>query len=208
MENKLLIEIYRKHSFEKLSEEFADPSSRLDSGGAASAVGSIAFSLLNRAALLCRASLKEENERVEYIIRNSSALRNYLAFLVDEDVKCRGPLRRAEKEGSAVEIAACCQPASAIAAETVNMMQKLLELDEELVGLFPEKLPHFVFEAASLALSAAEAAVPYIFSLAKLNDDDTYRYITERENQVYLDFCRSLKEKIFSRIEDLGSYEG
>ena len=208
MENKLVNETYRKHPFEKLSEEFADPSSRLNTGSAASAVGSIAFSLLNRAALLCRSCLEGENERVEYIIRNSAALHSYLAFLIDEDVKCRGPLRRAEKEGGKDEIAACCQPAAAIAAETVNMMQKLLELDEELAGLFPGKIPHFVFEAASLALSAAEAAVPYIFSLAKLNDDDTYKYITERENYVYLDFCRSMKDKIFSRMDDLDRYEG
>ena len=208
MEKKLVIEIYRKHPFEKLSEELSDPGSRLNTGSAAAAAGSLAFSLLERAALLCRSALAEENERVEYIVRNAASLRDYLAFLVDEDVKCRGPLRRARKEGGAEEIAACAQPASAIAAEVVNMMQKLLELDEELTGLFPGKLPHFVFEAASLALSAAETAVPYILSVAQLNDDDTYHYITEKENRVYLDQCREMKEKIFSRLDGLDCFEG
>ena len=208
MENKLVLEIYRKHPFEKLTEELADPESRLNTGSSACAAGAVAFSLLNRAALLCRAALPEENERVEYIVRNSASLRAYLAFLVDEDVKCRGPLRKARKGGGPDEIAACCQPASAIAAEAVNMMQKLLELDEELICLFPGKLPHFVFEAASLAFSAAEAAVPYILSVARLSDDDTYRYVTEKENHVYLDLCRELKEKIYSRLEDLDCFEG
>ena len=206
MEKKLVINIYRKFPFDSLSEEFARPESRLNAGSSSCATGSLAAALLNRAAQTC--PFEEENkERVEYIIRNTETIRNYMAYLVDEDVKCRAPIRKAVTAGGENEIAACCQTACAIAAEAVNMMQALLEMCDELCGYYPDKIPHFVFEAASLAYSAAESSVVYILSVTELSNDDTYQFVTRKENRVFLDTCRVLKERIFSKLNDLERFE-
>ena len=69
-----------------------------------------AAAFLQRAASLLSAK-EPGDERLEYLVRNCGILREYMVRLIDEDVKCRGPLRRALKEGDERTIEAARQPA-------------------------------------------------------------------------------------------------
>ena len=75
---------------------------------------------------------------MDYILRNGEILRSYMVHLIDEDVKSRGPLNRALKEGEPRAIEAARQPASAIPAEIVNMMGKLLPLAKSFHTITPD----------------------------------------------------------------------
>ena len=190
-EKKITIEIFRKKQPEELTQSFADPDSRCDVGSAA------ALTAASAAALLARAAAKTPSdgdaaERVSYIARNAEILRGYMVHLIDEDVKSRGPLRRAIKEGGALEIEAACQPATVIAAEIVNMMGKLLELAAELKAMAPAEARYLLLAAADLAMGAAQASVRYILDMGGRSTDDTYRYVLRRENEMTLEQLRAL----------------
>ena len=98
-EKKITIEIFRKKLPDDLTKSLADPDSRCDVGSAAALTAASAAALLARAAARTPAE-GESGERVAYIARNAEILRAYMIHLIDEDVKSRGPLRRAVKEGS------------------------------------------------------------------------------------------------------------
>ena len=206
MEKKLIIEILRKLPFDDLSAKFADSSDKADVGSASCAVASISAALLKRAADQADGSASAEKERIEYIRRNTEIIRDYMDHLIDEDVRCRGPIRKAFEDGDPAKITACCQPACAIAVETIDMMRTLLGFCDELRAFYTEGIPHYLFEAASLAGAAVESASAYIDSVTKLSDDETYTFITDREIRIYLDDCRKLKEKIFSSYDSMGPY--
>ena len=146
------------------------------------------------AALLCRASriaaeALPDNERADYLARNTETLRKYMVHLIDEDVKARGPLRRALNEGGEREIEAARQPAIAICGEIINMMNQSLELAKELTGFCPKAAMHYVGESAELALAALKAARMYIVDLSDYCSDDTYRFVIRRENEITLEQC-------------------
>ena len=184
-ENKLVIEIYRNKSIDELSKVLADPSEKADSGSAAAAVGALAASMLSRAV-----SMNEtdglDDEKQEWTVRNAEILRSYMVKLVDEDIKCRGPLRRALKEGDPRNIEAASQAAVCICLEIVNMMGKCLELVEERLGVLkPEAEARFyLIQSADLAYAASLAAGQYILMMGSRSPDDTYRYIIRRENEL------------------------
>ena len=207
MEKKLIIEILRKLPFDTLSAKLSDASEKPDAGSASCLVASVAAALLKRAANQAVKSVGTETERIEYICRNSEIIRNYMDHLVDEDVRCRGPLKKAFEDGDPEKISACCQTACAIAVETVDMMRTLLGFCTEIRDFFGNKTPHYVFEAASLAFAAVESEVAYIDSVTKLSDDPTYIYITNKETCIYIDDCKKLKEKVYSGYSGLAAYE-
>ena len=207
MEKKLIIEILRKLPFDTLSAKLADGTEKADAGSASCLVASVAAALLKRAADQAEKTDGSGMERIEYIRRNSEIIRNYMDHLVDEDVRCRGPLKKALEDGDPVKISACCQTACAIAVETVDMMRTLLGFCAEMLDFYGNKAPHYVFEAASLAYAAVESEVAYIDSVTKLSDDPTYIYITKKETGVYMDDCKKLKEKVYSGYSGLAAYE-
>ncbi len=207
MEKKMIIEILRKLPFDTLSAKLADHTDKADAGSASCLVASVAAALLKRAADLLEKTDVEEIDRIEYIRRNSEIIRNYMDHLVDEDVRCRGPIKKAFQEGDPVKISACCQTACAIAVETVDMMRTLLGFCVEILDFYGDKAPHYVFEAASLAYAAVESEVAYIDSVTKLSDDPTYNYITDKETGIYIDDCKKLKEKVYSGYSGLAAYE-
>ena len=190
-EKKITIEIFRKKLPEELTKSFADPDSRCDAGSAAALTAASAAALLARAA----ARTPEEGEsaaRVAYIARNAEILRTYMLHLIDEDVKCRGPLRRALKEGGAQEIEAAREPATAITAEIVNMMGSLLELGAELRDLAPAEACYLIASAADLAMGAVKASIRYILDMGSYSSDETYRYVLRRQNEMTLERYASL----------------
>ena len=185
-EPTIKIDIFRKKTVEEFSSLLADPESRLDSGSAAASVAAVAASLLERAARQIAAEhADDKNEsQLDWYIRNAEILRNYMVNLIDEDVKCRGPLRRALKEGDDRKIEASRQAAVSICLEIVNMMGKCLEMSEGLLPFAASRSSSYVVECAELAYSASLAAGNYILEMSCLSPDETYRYVMKRENEL------------------------
>ena len=195
MAEKILVEVFKKKTAEELSQALADPDSRLETGSGSAITASLAAALMCRAAAIT-ARKPEGNERLDYICRNGEILRSYMVHLIDEDVKCRGPLRRAVKEGDARAIEAARQPGSAIPAEIVNMMGKLLELSAELCPQCPKEAAHYLRESTELALSAAGSARDFILDMASYCSDETYRFVTRRENELLMEQLDSKAKEI------------
>lgn len=200
MAEKIMIEVFKKKTAEELTQALADPDSKLESGSGAAVVASVAAALLCRAAAVTGKTVSG-NERLDYISRNAETLRSYMVHLIDEDVKCRGPLKRAMMEGDVRAIEAARQPAVSICGELVNMMGKLLELAQELVSLCPKEARHYLAESAELAMAAARAARCYIVDMASYCSDETYRFVTRRENELLLAQFAPMAEDIIKRAE-------
>ena len=133
-EKKLVIDIFKTKTADEFTKAVADPDGKLETGSAAADAAAIAAALVCRAVRLT-AKTVENNNRVDYIARNSDIIRSYMVHLIDEDVKCRGPLRMAKKEGDARKIEACRQTALSISAEIINMMSQLIDMAKELCML-------------------------------------------------------------------------
>lgn len=194
MAEKIAIEIYKTKDNEALTKLIADPDSRLETGSAAAITASMAAALLCRAAAM---TLKENSsEQIEYIARNGETIRKYMVHLIDEDVKCRGPLRRAINEGGTREIEAARHPAVSICEEIVNMMGKLLDMLLEISRLCPESARHYVLAGADNAMAAIKGSMRYILNMAGQCSEETYRFVTRRENEITLEHCQRVYEQI------------
>ena len=201
MAEKILVEVFKKKTAEELSQALADPDSRLETGSGSAITASLAAALLCRAAAIT-ARKQEGNESLDYILRNGEILRSYMVHLIDEDVKSRGPLNRALKEGEPRAIEAARQPASAIPAEIVNMMGKLLELSQELCPLCPKEAAHYLAESTELAVASASCARDFILDMASYCSDETYRFVTRRENELLMEQLESAAGAIRARLRE------
>lgn len=200
MAEKLTIEIFRKKQPEELTKNLADPESRVDVGSGAALSASVAAAFLTRAAAVTAAA-DSGNERADYILRNGETLRAYMIHLIDEDVKSRGPLRKAMKEEKPLEIEAARQPATAVAGEIVTMMTKCLELLDELAGFCPADARYLAAASADLAIGAMKASMRYIVDMGSKCSDETYRYITRRENEITLEQYLPVYEGILEKLK-------
>ncbi len=200
MAEGIKIEIFKLKNADELTRSLADPESRLDTGSGAAMTAALAMSLLERAAALTVKALPD-HERADYILRNAEILRTYMVHLIDEDVKSRGPLRKALKEGDERTIEATRQPAVAIPGEIINMMGQALELNKELTALCPKDALHYLGESAELAMSAIRAARMFILDMSDKCSDDTYRYIVRRENEITLKACEECAARVIAAAE-------
>ena len=194
MADKIVIEVYKTKNTDELTKLLADPDSRLETGSGAAMTASVAAALLCRAAKQSQAAVG--GERLEYIVRNAEIIRGYMAHLIDEDVKCRGPLRRAMQEGGEQEIEAARHPAVSICEEIINMMAQTLDMLLEISSLCPEAARHYVHSAADLAMGAIRAAMRYVLDMAGKCTEETYCFVTRRENEMTLERCTSIHEQI------------
>lgn len=188
MAEGLKIEIFRMKNAEEFTASLADPQCRMETGSGAAMTAAVSAALLCRASRIA-AEAQPDNERTDYLARNTETLRKYMVHLIDEDVKARGPLRRAMNEGGEREIEAARQPAIAICGEIINMMNQSLELAKELTGFCPKAAMHYVGESAELALASVKAARMFIVDLSDYCSDDTYRFVIRRENEITLEQC-------------------
>ena len=196
MSDKIIIDIWKKKDPDEITKELANPDSRLEIGSAAAITAACAAAFAGRAASVC-----ETNERVEYLKKNIEIIRGYMVHLIDEDIKSRGPLRQALKEGDAYKIDATRQPATCIAAEIINMMVQLTDFIAELTDICPKKNMHWLGEAAQLAMGAVESCRVYIVNMADQSSDDTYRFVTRRENEITLQALRNVYDGVISKVE-------
>ncbi len=198
-EKGIHIDIFREKTVDEFSRLLADPSQKTDTGSAAAAVSAVA------AAFLCRATklIGAENsniERFEWLERNTEILRNYFVKLIDEDVKCKGPLRRAEKEADQNKISAARQTAISICTEIINMNGKCLEVAEELSGCHDEIASPYILESIKLVLASTELCVSYCLKMSRLSSDDTYRYVIRRENELNLQAMHKTADRIHEML--------
>ncbi len=200
MAEKLVIEIFKEKNAGDFTAALAAPESKISAGSAAAYTAAMACALTQRAAKICAAQ-QESDERLAYILRNSEILRDYMVHLIDEDVKSKRPFTRALKEGGEREIEATLQTASCIDAEIVNMTKPCLEFLCELVPPCPASDRHFIREAAELAMCACKVAQSVILSFSALSSDETYRFVTRRENEVFLQERTAIYESILSALD-------
>ena len=198
MPEKIVIEVFKEKNADDFTSALASPDCRANAGSAAAYTAAMACALTARAAKLCAA--EEGGERLAYIQKNSEILRSYMVHLIDEDVKSKRPFSRAQKTGGEREVEACIQTASCIDAEIVNMMKPCLEFLDELCLLCPAAEKHLILEAAELAMSAVKVAQSVIFSYADRSSDETYRFVTHRENKIFLSERKALYESIVSKL--------
>ena len=200
MAEGIKIEIFKLKNADELTRSLADPESRIETGSGAAMTAALAMALLERAAALTVKALPG-NERADYIFRNAEILRTYMVHLIDEDVKSRGPLRRALQEGDARNIEAARQPAIAIPGEVINMMGQALELNKELTALCPKDALHYLGESAELSMAAIRSARMFIIDMSDKCSDDTYRYVIRRENEITLSSCEACAAEILKAAE-------
>lgn len=201
MAEKLIIDIYKNKNPDELTRLLAEKESRLEVGSAAALIGASAAALFARCAAITAESIKND-ARLDYILRNSEIIRNYMVYLIDEDVKSRTPLRKALKEGNSQEIEAARQPAVCIAGEIINMMGQCLELMLELSEKCPKEAMHYLGEAAHLAMGAIRSCRVYIINMADKCSDETYRYVTRRENEMSLEKYDKVCDELIMKVED------
>ena len=198
MAEAIKIDIYRSKSVDELTKIIAVPGEKPEIGSAASTAAANAAALLARAAAGA-AEKKKDDEQLAWYVRNTEILRAYMVKLIDEDVKCKGPLRRALKEGREEHVEAARQTAVSICLEIVNMMGKCLEMTEGLLTWAEEPAERADLAAcADLAMGASLAAGRYVLSMSALSDDETYRYVMKRENELTVQEQKARYERICS----------
>ena len=203
MPDKLKIEILKNDTVDALTSKISTPEARPEAGSAAAASASFASALLERAAKEIARNVEsgEQSEKLDWYVRNAEILRDYMVRLIDEDVKCRGPLRRALKEGDDRRIEAARQTATSICLEIVNMMGKALEMADELLAFADRNAKFHLVECADLAYGASLAAGRYILYLSGMSCDDTYRYVMRRENELTM----TAQKEIYDRLTEAGA---
>ena len=189
------VDIFRKKNPEEFTLALADPKGKPETGSAAASVAAMASALLLRAANVIGAE-KPENERIQYVVRNAEILRSYMVHLIDEDVKCRAPLAKALREGGTREIEASRHPACAICNEIVCMMEKCLEFAVELSDGCPKAERHHLTECGELAMAAIRTAQYFVLDVAGQSTDDTFAYVTKRENEIVLEQYEALLDRL------------
>ena len=195
MAEAIKIQIYRNETADNLTKKLADPAENADIGSAAAAAAALSASMLARAAVQIREA-RGENEKLDWYVRNTEILRSYMVKLIDEDVKCRGPLRRALKEGDDRTVEAARQAAVSICLEIVNMMGQCIDLAGEMIALAADSAKADLEAAADLAYGASLSAGRYILYMSSLSPDDTYRYVMKRENELTMQAQREVYDRL------------
>ena len=195
---KPTIEIFRRKDAEEFTKALSDPESRAEFGSAAAMTAAEAAAFLQRAASML-AKREPGDERLEYLVRNCGILREYMVKLIDEDVKCRGPLRRALKEGAERTIEAARQPAVAIAQEIIAMMQQALSFADEMADKAGAEEKTWLAAACELAMGAVRCCRHYIVDMSLLSTDETYRFVIHRENEITLNQCAEVYARVLEK---------
>jgi len=188
MADKLVIEVFKTKNIEDFTKSISSADCRAQSGSAAAATASIAGALFVRAA--ARFSENSDNTgRVDYIRRNAEILRTYMVHLIDEDVKCRAPLRKALKEGDSRAVEAAYHTACEINSEIINMMNIALELMREGVAYCDLDSAHLLKQAATLALSTVDVCIEEILHICSKCTEESFIYVSRRENEITRNLC-------------------
>ena len=181
-EKKLVIDIFKTKTADEFTKAVADPDGKLETGSAAADAAAIAAALVCRAAKLT-AKIVEGNDRVDYIARNSDIIRSYMVHLIDDT------------HNDLEYIQGIC-------AEIINMMSQLIDMAKELSAICPAGALCYAAEGTELALTAVKITRMYIISVASQSPDETYRYVTRRENELTLEACSAAAAVVTAKAEE------
>jgi len=197
MANQFIIEIYKEKNPEEFTNCLADPNCRMQPGSAAASTASYSAAIAKRVT----EKLVQDgtnDERIDYLRRNTEIVRKYMIHLIDEDVKSRGPLRRALKEGGDREIEAGLQTSASINNEIISMMRNFFDLIIEIGNMCdPTEYSH-IKEAAILARAAASVCREENITIAYKSIDDTYSYVLKRENELMMEQINECCDKVLA----------
>ena len=183
------IRVYSQETPEEFTKAFVTED-KLETGSLNALTAACAASLFARAAGLAPAS-----ERQEYMVRNAEILRTYFLHMVDDDVKARSGLVKERKAGDPDRIEAAMHPACAINEEIINMLHQMLELGVELREMLAEKDRHYLKEMAELSLGTVKSCMAWLLDLTASSQDETYRFVVKRENEITLAEIEALYEQ-------------
>lgn len=197
MAGKIVIDIFRKKDPDELTAILADPAGKLDlaSGAALTAAEACAMGL--RAARLAQG----DAERLDYLRRNLEKLRSYMVYLIDEDVKGRSIMARARKEGDEQKIDAAIHSVCAISDEIINQMCNVIDLLSELSDMDTAGCAPYLGSAVRTAMASLESARLFVVNATRNGKDETYAFITRRENELRLAEFEPKAQKILARVE-------
>ena len=200
MAGKIVIEIYKDKNVDELTKIIADPESKLDTGSGAALNFAVAASLLSRAAALTAKS-GVSGEKIDYIVKNAEKLREYMVFLIDDDVRSKNPLRQAIKNGSVPEeLEAVRRPTVAISVELVNMTGQGLEMALDLAEICSEDAKPYIEQFAHTVMAVAKCSVSFILSVTQKSNEETYRYVSKRENEITMDGYQKLYDRLMEKL--------
>jgi len=200
MATKITIEIYKEKKPEEFTTCLADPESKMQSGSAAANTAASAAAIAERVSKTL-SSDGSNDERLDYLVRNTEIIRKYMVHLIDEDVKSRAPLRRAIREGGEHEIEAALQTSSAINNEIINMMCNFMPLLEEIAGLCDLTKIYLVKQAAVLAQAAAIVCQEDNLAIAGRSEDETYSYVLKREDEIMMQALNEAVDRIMGTMK-------
>lgn len=198
MAEKIVIELYRKKDPEELTAALADPEARPNLASSAALTAANACAMALRAARL----VKGEGERLDFLRRNLDKLRGYMVYLIDEDLKGRSIMTRAQKEGDPAKIDAAIHAVCAISDEIINQMCNVLDLLLELSELDLSDCAPYLGSAVHNALAAIHSGRLFVVSATRKSSDSTYAYITRRENELRLAEYEPKAKTILERVEE------
>lgn len=198
MAEKIVIDVFKEKNASDFTAALADPDGRAQGGSAAAYTAAMACALSQRVAQRCAKSVP--GERIDYIARNCGILRDYMVHLIDEEVKSRRPYLRAVKQGGEREVEATIQTAACIDAEIINMMKPLLEFILELCDQCSEEEKVYLAQAAELAVCACKVSRNTVLAFGDKSTDEIYRYVTKRENEVFLSERTALYDSVLSKL--------
>lgn len=197
MAEKIVIEIFRKKNPDELTAALSDPEGKLDIASGAALVAAEACSMALRAARLAQG----DAERLDYLRRNLEHLRSYMVYLIDEDLKGRSIMSRAKKEGDEQKIDAAIHSVCAISDEIINQMCNVLDLLLELSEMDAASCAPYLGSAAHTAMAALQSARLFVVNATRGSKDETYAYITKRENEIRLGEYEPKVKTILERVE-------
>ena len=80
--------------------------------------------------------------------------------------------------------------------------RELLSLITEDFAVCPADALCYAAEGTELALTAVKITRMYIVSVAAQSPDETYRYVTRRENELTLEACSAAAAEVMAKAEE------
>ena len=80
--------------------------------------------------------------------------------------------------------------------------QITIDMAKELSAICPADALCYAAEGTELALAAVKITRMYIVSMASKSPDETYRYVTRRENELTLEACSAAAAEVTAKAEE------
>ena len=79
-------------------------------------------------------------------------------------------------------------------------MSNLLELLNELADIDTQGAM-YIASAVHMSMAAMQSAMAFVLDMSSKSSDDTYVFVTRRENELTLERCSSLSREILAKVK-------